>query len=376
MENDKIMKDVETIWIASDFISTETSEQNSNLRWLVDLLNTPIEQSGKKVKVASAKYNDDWIFDRNKFISDAGFDYKPTNLHVDLEKTKLTSNMKSMVLDALGKQPFIIGYELSVATRNILSELKVPYLDIWLGPVRFLPDIIFAIRSNDEAINHFFLQNQILDDFIIAHANILKVQSYRGFSRSSLLLRDNTVVFAGQSLVDKALLFDGEMLNVLHFKDRFSDLCKQHREVLYARHPFVKEGDGEILRFVRSFRNVRIPQQTGYSLLANEGVTKVVSITSSFVTEAYYFGKEIEYLVEPKMSVLSKSTPYFQISHHLLLGSFWHNIFSDENKLPEDCFFLGKDRLRDALRFYWSYREIDKVEKLRSDFYNVNGQNR
>jgi hypothetical protein len=358
-----------TLWITSDFISTTVKEQDSNLRWLRDLLKRPLEQTGRKVRVASNRFDPEWKFDRDQYLFLAGVESKSDDTHIDLNSTEVTKEMRAMVRDALDEKPFIIGYEMSPATLKLLDSLEIPYVDIWLGPVRFLTDITFALRSNVSSINDKLTELQIDDEVIFSQASVLKIQSYRGFSKSHSIHRDNTAVFAGQVLVDKALLHNGRMLSILDFKDQFSDICRDHTEVLYARHPFVRSGDEDFLKFARSFRNVRIAEKSGYHLLTDEAITTVCSITSSFVTEAHYFGKEARYFAPPVMSILSKDRPYMIMSHRIFFGNFWQALLTGTDMKNLSDFALGRDRLRDALAFYWSYREIDKLETLRNSFY-------
>lgn len=363
------ISECKTLWITSDFISTTVKEQESNLRWLRDILKRPLEQTGRKVRIASNRFDTEWMFDRDQYLALAGVESKSDDTHIDLNAVEVSEEMGAMVRDALGEKPFIVGYEMSPPTLRLLESMEIPYIDIWLGPIRFMTDITFALRSNIPAINDKLTELRIDDEVIFSQASVLKVQSYRGFSKSYSIHRDNTAVFAGQVLVDKALLHDGRMLSILDFKDQFSDICRNHTEVLYARHPFVRGGDEDFLNFARSFRNVRIPEKSGYNLLTDEAITTVCSITSSFVSEAHYFGKETRYFATPAMSILSKDRPYMIMSHRLLFGSFWQTLLTGTDMKTVSDFALGRDRLRDALAFYWSYREIDKLETLRNAFY-------
>ena len=79
-----------TLWITSDFISTTVKEQDSNLRWLCDLLKRPLEQTGRKVRVASNRFDTNWMFDRDQYLFMAGAESKSDNTHVDHSTAEVT----------------------------------------------------------------------------------------------------------------------------------------------------------------------------------------------------------------------------------------------------------------------------------------------
>lgn len=362
------MHQTKRILIASDFLMTKESEQDSNLRWLRDLYADPIGQaSGGDVRVASRYFDHSWTFKRETFFKASAIEFSPVDVHVSFDPESLSDASLRLVSDAIGPNTLVIGYELSQNTRRVFDRMGQPYIDIWLGPVRFLDDLTFAVHASDPKINKRIDKFTLNPEYIQIQARILKVQAYRGFSRQGLVLSPNSAIFVGQLLTDKALLRDGRMLSLLDFKSEFSEITKQHSKIYYARHPFLKEGDEHILSFARSFRNVVMSETTGYGILCHENVSAVYGITSSLVTEARYFGKMAQHLSQPAFELVGAGQgTYRLVMQQMLFPSFWRAVLKDSDEAYISPMPMGKDKLRDALSFYWSYRQIDKLEYVRA----------
>ena len=358
---------MDRILLASDFLMTKESEQDSNLRWLSDLYAIAIEQgAGAPVAIASKYFNLGWGFDRAQFFELSGIVCDPLDTHFYFDPSQLSQEAITYFRSFVPKSTLVIGYELSINTRAFLDLVGIRYIDVWLGPIRFLDDLTFAFYSNDPSINTALDRLTVTDSYVRAQAAVLKVQSYRGFSKKQHYIRDNSALFAGQMLADKALLLNGRMLSLLDFKQEFESITKQYSTVYYARHPFLKDGDEEILAFVKSFRNVQVSSETGYMVLCDENLKAVYGITSSLVVEASYFVAKTCYLSKP-MYEISKDAErkYRLVMQQPMFSEFWNSLLSG-GECAISCLELGKDKLRDALSFYWSYRQIDKLEFVRA----------
>lgn len=358
--------------ISADFLMTKESEQDSNLRWVSDLVSAPIEAATQQSPtIASSYFNPGWRFDRKKFFELAGINFSSFNMHFDFEPSLIKQEGLDYLAEFVTADSLVVGYELSRQTRGVLDLIGATYVDVWLGPVRFLDDITFVMRSNNSKINHRLSGFAIDPEVIEASARLIKIQTYRGFSRSPHVFDDGSALFAGQLLRDKALLCDGEMLTLLDFKDAFSDVVRNHTKVYYSRHPFLKQGDEQILAFARSFRNVEMTDVPSYHALAADEIETVCGITSSLVAEARYFNKRILFFQPPAIDT-DPSSPgaYVPIQHSLLFSNFWKDILVNNSGSTKCvqllCLISGKDKMRDALSFYWGYRKIDKLEHTRA----------
>lgn len=369
---------VKRILVCGDFLATTEKEQERNRRWLIDLLYQPIKLStGVEVVSFSSSITDESKLSRKDFFikSDINVDYSAIQFLFDVKR------IQSASLDYLSQyisdNDLIIGYELSEQTRNVLNQLKINYIDIWLHPIRYLDDILFCFNSNNILIHNKLFDFNIDREVYIAYATRLKVQSYRGWKRGESDVPKNSAVFIGQTLNDKSVNRNGRFLSVIDFREQFEQLVRSHDKVFYSRHPFVKYGDEHILQYIRQFKNVSLTDFSSYDLLCHKNVKTIMSVSSSVLIEAKYFGKKTVCLYRPVVALCDtnehREYHYSSVYQDFVFSYFWSKVLSPVLPVKECSrisFFNEKDKLRDALGFYWSYGKIDKVEEMR-DKLNV-----
>ncbi|UTF51202.1 hypothetical protein NLA06_04735 [Desulfomicrobium sp. ZS1] len=370
---------IKQILICSDFLMTKESEQKSNLRWTSDLLMRPITKaSGCIVKDFCSGFRGKNDIDRAKFFELSGLDFDPYKMHFFFDPKCITNlSLEYLKNSVYSAGELMIGYELSESTRTILDAAGISFIDIWLNPLRFMDDIYFSIRSNNSQINAFLAEFEPNEELFYMHADRLIVQLYKGFRRGNFHPIENSALFVGQTLNDKAIYRNGTMLTVLDFKDQFSELYKNHRHVYYSRHPFVKEGDELILSYIKSQRNASIVNTPTYELLARKEIKTVATISSSVASEAHFFYKNCQFFFEPPIQIQKKCEKrYTTVSHDLFTSYFWSKILTPLIK-TEKCapvsYDSKKDKIRDTLSFYWGYRDIDKLESLKKTISTMRG---
>ncbi|WP_157618928.1 HAD family hydrolase [Skermanella stibiiresistens] len=359
------------ILVASDFLMTKEREQYSNRRWLRDILTRPVERAtGIKPASVSSSLTQPDLISRASFFEHSGIELDADALQFWYDCDLVNEESVNYLKNFIKEDSLIIGYELSLQTRTVLTRMGVTYIDMWLHPIRFMDDILFAFNTNNEAIRNRLQRYNLSEDHFHLYADRLRIQSYKGFKRSEPELPPGTALFVGQLMEDKAVCRDGTMLNLLSFKEQFETLLNDHPRVLYSRHPHLKKGDEEIVAYLKGQRKVRISDIPAYDLLASPRVTKVMGISSSVILEAKYFGKQIEFLFKPIISISDTigEENYASVYQEFVSPSFWADILEpvmETQNCPRVTFLDSKDKVRDMLNFYWSYREIDKVEAMR-----------
>jgi len=357
------------IYLTADFLATKESEQSNNIRWFKDILKRPLQQAtglvSQEFKSAFLEKNG---FVRSRFFEASGIHFSPSEMQFDYDANSVTDDSISYLQQHISASTLVVGYELSKATRTILDRAGITYIDIWLHPIRFLDDVLFAFNSNNPAINAALQTFNINEETYYLYADRLRVQNYRGFRRPKLDLVEDSALFVGQTLYDKAISSNGKMLSLLDFKEKFEKLCKQHSHVYYSRHPFVKEGDEHVIAYVKQHKNVSLIDDPAYFLLATDEIKTVASLSSSVVHEAKYFSKNTEFFFQPVITFGTEEKDYRSIYQVLLFGYFWSSILAPcfkVHQLEKVEFLDSKDKIRDMLSFYWGYRNIDKVESLK-----------
>ncbi len=365
------MTKIKKIYISSDPLMTKETEQFSNRRWLKDLLFRPICRATgfAPETLASSRTNSDHI-NRKVFFELSGID-------VDLDETQFWYDEKQINEESLnylsgfiGPETLVVGYELSKQTCNILTRLEVPYIDIWLHPIRFLDDVLFGFNSNQSKVRSRLFDFNLSEDQMYLYADRIRIQTYKGWRRQEAQVKPGAALCVGQMMNDKSVCLDGKMLCILDFKDRFEQIAAQHSVVYYARHPYLRSGDEEIISYLESLDNVELTDIPSYRLLASQRIQKVFGLSSSMIHEAKYFNKQAEFLFRPIIEYGDKSNPdsFSTVLQEFISPHFWAHVLQPLVK-TKDCarvmFLDPKDKVRDMLGFYWGYPEVDKVENMR-----------
>lgn len=358
------------IVVSSDFIMTREDEQMSNLRWLTDLLRRPVERaSGILLDSFSASVHQKTAFSRAHFFELSGIELDTRTTHFYFDAQQISEASLDYLSRHVTPRELVIGYELSPQTRSLLSRLGVPWIDMWLHPIRFLDDILFGFTASNEAAHSAMLPFHVNDDVIQLHADRLKIEYYKGYRRPNLPIAPGAALFVGQTLEDKAVCDRGKMLNLLDFQIQFEQAGAQFGKVYYSRHPYVKTGDEAIMRYIRGCRFAQLVDYPSYQMLASGQLAKAFSISSSVVHEARYFGMDTEFLFRPVLTYGTKfGVDHLSIYQEFVSPHFWSAVLAPylaTRSCARVMFLERKDKLRDMLNFYWNYRQVDKLEETR-----------
>ncbi len=210
---------IKNIYICSDFLMTKEKEQFSNRRWLFDLLSIPLQKAtGLDVNHFHSSLYQKNCINRSLFfkLSNINLDKDITHFYYDIEK--ITDESIDYLREYMSSENLIIGYELSEQTKAILEKMNIIYIDMWLHPIRFLDDIIFGFKSNNEEVHKLIFKFNIISDLYHLYANRIKVVHYKGWERNEIEIPKNSALFIGQMLNDKSVNEKGKYLSVLNYK--------------------------------------------------------------------------------------------------------------------------------------------------------------
>ena len=157
----------------------------------------------------------------------------------------------------------------------------MPWIDIWLHPVRFSDDILFAFRASDPQIQSRLEAFEVQEETFFAQADLLRIQNYRGFAKLDQSLADGSALFVGQTARDKSVLAENGFLSLLDFEEPFRALCRAHPHVYFSRHPNEPRLSPEVIRLIGKFDNVSEVDAPTYHVLAAPEISTVASISSS-----------------------------------------------------------------------------------------------
>lgn len=371
----------------SDFLMNGVQEQGIHVRWFPRLLGPAIRWAveAQTITLTQGEAGGELSFDRLRFFRLSGIDLDSKEKLFYYEPTYISPDSIDFLRSVCSPQDTLVTYELSRQSREVLTQAGLTYIDFWLHPVRFYDDIFFAVSSNDEAIRERLGAWRLDSRLLTLRATEIGLRLIRGHTPPFEKPPDNSALFIGQTLYDKAVLHEGKMLGLLDYRQAFEALSARYSTVLYSRHPMVHSGDGDILRYIRGLSFAQVVRTPSYFLLGTEQIHGVYSISSSVVHEATYFDKETGYFYAPPFPV--EDTPaapaYVPVYGHFLTPQFWGDVLSSRHGVTGfDSLNLPNkpNRLRDALEMVYGFEYIDKLESLRSrlwwarDFKGVAGR--
>jgi len=307
--------------------------------------------------------NIDWLYNLISFQIEKVSHIKPERLIRTTEKTTIqdwvqTENINVPCWHLMQKEfqninhseVLVIGFELPKNTKYQFEKKGIRYIDVIIHPIRYLADIIPAIKSfGIPKIQENFV---IKDDAFYVYANILKTQMQRV---SMLNIENDTALIVGQTRIDRSLFTEeGKILNLLDFKKEILKICQKHAHVVFKPHPY--ETDPEVFDFMVE-NNIEITDKNIYALLANKNISTVCGISSSVLYEAKYFNKEVQWFFPRNID------DYLPIRPDLFLSfEFWSNIFGGQTN--EEYWLLPSPHLlRKSLNSWWGHYESPLIIK-------------
>lgn len=369
---------IATIAICSDPLMTSELEQVSNRRWLFDILEYPLREStGIEPQTFYSSVVDPSKLNRQEFFALSGIVLEPKEAQFWYDDRQITQASLDYLRRFITPDMLLIGYELSEQTRRLLTRIGVTYIDVWLHPIRYIDDILFAFASNHSFVHKALHDFDLDEQHYYLYASRLKVQAYKGYDRPEVSAPPGSALFVGQLMNDKSVIENGRPKSLLDYRDSFADLVRNSERVFYSRHPYLRSGDEQILRFALGFPNVVLAKHPSYHYLANTNIDRVMTISSSVGLEAKYFGKQVDLLYRPIIPLGGGPESYASIYQDFVSPHFWARALSSlmpTNMALRPVTYLDRrDKLRDMLAFYWNYQHVDKLEALRQDFLSLKG---
>lgn len=247
----------------------------------------------------------------------------------------------------------VVGYELPILFVKAFKQLGIKYIDLILAPWRFLPDLVFGIRTSELAWFKNLWAQRLEESTIWSYAGIMRARIAR-FPKRPLV--DNSAVFAGQVPNDISLLNAGSFLQLEDFEDQISDIVKSHGRLYFKEHPYAPAADRKQQRqFFSKFGNVKVTNENIYYLMCQESITGIYALTSSVVHEAKFFEKARARLAPYPFHFCEAgkfdSLAFVPVYDRILQPRFWGTVFGAGNDQPEIATPTGC--LRSSLGLSW-----------------------
>lgn len=363
------MNTIKQIIITGDMlrpsIDGKGSNQKINIMWLYEIFRYQLETaSGLAVKTLNW---DDGInsFNSKRFYALNNLASLPKDWIKIYNYTEKDCSQESKeYFFEFFKNSIVIGFELPTVFINLLESMSIIYIDLIIHPIRYLDDMLFGFRTNNLKIFRKLQEYQVHTDLFYIQANIHKATISR--MKSNLKLSENSAIFTGQVEIDKSLISNNKILDMLHYQDKFFEITKKHSKILYKKHPYANPNI-DLDNFLKKFDNVELIDENFYYLLSQPRIDTVYSISSSTVLEAKYFSKKAEYFYKNPFNILKEnekfnSDGYISIYNAYFNPVFWVSIFTgiiDTKKVNSVVLPEKTNRLRNSLQNYWGYNFLD-----------------
>ena len=355
-----------------DFL-THSFENNGTYHfWFVKLLKRLIYYATNLEILELKNLN----FDRKEFFNKSSItDIKESYYLYDISKIKKESidYLKQFV----DSDCLIIGVELGEDIKNIFDNLNISFVNFWFHPYKLFDDMIFMMNTNNVDIFNILTKYKIPEEYFYFYADYFNIYIENNLFNDDKIL-DNSVLFIGQTSIDVSVKKGNEFLNIISYKDYLEKLSENYSKIYYCPHPLEKD-ILEVNEYINSTDYIELINDIPtYFLLTSNKIKKVISISSSVLYEAKYFGKDIEYLYKPLFRIdedFSINT-FISVNNDYFNPYFWSDILSpvintNKNVINDKIFNYSKNRIRNIRNTYYGYAYLDK-DKSFQNYVNNN----
>jgi hypothetical protein len=259
---------------------------------------------------------------------------------------------------------FCIGYEMPPYLIRTLDREHIPWIDLRLHPVRFLDDLLFAVRAGNARTQAALLPLSVPESEVIVTAGLREAMCQ--FISEAAVPPDSLIVVA-QRPMDSSQIIAGSFFDALPRTAEIAAICARYSSVVLKPHPLPDEAHSLLLVAAQQ-RNVRgVIGDNLYRMLALPQVSAVLTVNSSVAFEAGYFGKTVHTLAPLPIRLAWRGdrpdpATYASLDDQVLTGDFWRLVLEPHVPVtPADGMRLPPkpNRLRIALDSFWNYQQID-----------------
>jgi hypothetical protein len=262
------------------------------------------------------------------------------------------------------RNQFCIGYELPPYLVRLLDRHAIPYVDIRLHPVRFMDDLLFAVRAAHPATQSALAGLAVPEEQVIMTAGLREAMCQL---ISQAAIPANTLLVLGQRPYDSTQIVAGGFFDAVGHRARIAEIRARHGAVVLKPHPH--DPSHSLLTVVAGLggRIVGPVNDNIYRLFAMPEITSILTVSSSAAYEAPYFGKTVYTLADLpiRLAWRGEAIPadaHASLDDIVLSTDFWRTVLAPHTAVTaqEGVRLAPKpNRLRIALDSFWNFNEID-----------------
>ena len=340
--------------------------QTGNILWLHRLLRRPIAAASRLEVEALA-----WApppgsgatgFDTPGFYAEAGATPDIDGWVTLFDADALPAAAVARFARAVDGAVAVIGFELAEVQKRLLSQFGIPWIDLNIHPIRFGPDVFFAVQTNHPDVAAALMPHHAEDHVFEPWADLLAATAVKAPLSHPV---EEGVLVVGQTRIDRALIAHGRLVDLSDFAEGFHRAIGPEGRILFKPHPYNNDGFG-LHGIGLPLRRILQLEDNAYLLMAQDAVRRVVGVSSSLVAEARFFGKDGVFLGESPFRIAPSRDAVAPLLHASvpeawLWADFWRDLLAPlidvgarDGRRPA----LGPNALRTALRQFWGWDEI------------------
>lgn len=320
------------ILFISDIFKHPVNHLPTNHDWLVDLW---FDNSYNVTKIKNLFTNND----TEQYLPKKPYNSFLSKISVD----KITQFLE----EQLPRFNYIIAFECTYETRQILSSIHPNIIFIYFSPLRYCNRQTFTLSSNNSN-----LQQRI--DFVYQkskhyyHQQAYFVKNLISNQTENLNINSNSILLIGQVENDLSVWNGNTFLCLDDYYDDIMKLTANYSTVYYKPHPFSNNNNDRIL----NSKNIIKTDDEIYRLLSCDAIKHIVTVSSSVASEAKMFGKTVTQFSHLYISKDCKNIP------HTLDYQFWQYMFDADANDEYLKLEIDQIDIRPIRKTYWGYKYI------------------
>ena len=182
----------------------------------------------------------------------------------------------------------VVAFEIPENMRRAIEASALALLEIEIAPIRFMNDLLLSAYSENPGISSAIDRSRVTDREVYWYAGVLRAEMGMLAAESATRLGRATLLVA-QTPSDRSLVSLNKALDLSDFVSEIKELSKENDIILLSPHPHA----GGVIIGIENLLGtpgLRISSANSYRILAAGIVDKLVSISSSLLLEAPYFG--------------------------------------------------------------------------------------
>jgi hypothetical protein len=267
------------------------------------------------------------------------------------------------IIDHLRRR-LCVGYELPPWLIRVLDEHAIPYIDLRLHPVRFLDDLLFAVRASAPETQAALLSMAVDESEVFATAGLREAMC-RFISEARV--PDSTLLVAGQRRFDSTQIIGGTFFDAFPRAEEIHAICARYNSVVLKPHPLDRHHSLLEVAAAAPTRVIGVIEDNVYRMLSLPQISAVLTVNSGLAHEAPYFGKHVHALaplsIRPAWrGAHTDSGCHASLDDIVLTPDFWRIVLAPHVPVTTtDGMRLRPkpNRLRIALDSFWNFQEID-----------------